>query len=82
MSMSQRGNSSFPAGTGVCVVKTFCPRVFLMASSNEIAVFDQFTGAFERQEGGMPFVHVPDRRVGAQAPATCARRRCRAGLPA
>ncbi len=68
MSISQRGNSSLPAGTGVWVVKTLSLRVFARAFLKVMPGGDQFTRPLEGQEGGVRLVHVPDGRVEIQCP--------------
>ena len=62
------GNASWPAGTGVWVVKTVVRRTSASASSNDMPALDQFADPLQDDEGGVPFVQVPDRRLRRRAP--------------
>ena len=77
LSISHKGNSSFPAGTGVWVVKTVLLRISSTACVEGLPPVHIFPGALQAQEGGVAFVHMPDIRIVAELFAVPAHRRSR-----
>ena len=68
-SISSKGKASLPAGTGVWVVNSALARTAHSAASNgSPSSSHQLAHALELEERGMPFVHVPDRRLQTQRP--------------
>ena len=76
------GNASWPAGTGVCVVKTVVRRTSSSAVVERVAALEQIADALQHDERRVAFVEVPDRRRRARARAARARRRGRGRSPA
>ena len=60
---SSGSKTSFPAGTGVCVVNTVDARSRCTRRVAVDAVVGELAEPLELQERGMPFVHVEDRRL-------------------
>ena len=64
---SSGSNTSFPAGTGVCVVKTVDARSRSSASrGRQPLLLDELAHALELEKGRVPLVQVEDRRIEAE----------------
>ena len=59
-STSWKLNASWPAGTGVCVVKTVVRRTSSSADVERRALVDELADALQHDERGVSFVQVPD----------------------